>query len=201
MDDTHACLGALNRILESREQSAVSLDNYRDQFHFPVQRYYETLGFRFPDDDWHDISVTFYAHYDELTDGTGLRHGAREVLAALQETELAMAVLSMCEVSQLRRMVRARAVEHHFDHVYGLGTLYADCKKALGQQLFQEAGMRASEVLLIGDTTHDHEVAEELGCECLLLVGGHMSEERLAACGRPVADDMEAVLAYIKDRC
>ena len=39
------------------------------------------------------------------------------------------------------------------------------------------------ETLLIGDTTHDAEVARAMGIECVLIPCGHNSRERLVQCG------------------
>ena len=42
------------------------------------------------------------------------------------------------------------------------------------------------EMLFIGDTIHDFEVAQEAGMRCCLVSNGHCSEERLKATGVPV---------------
>ncbi len=59
----------------------------------------------------------------------------------------------------------------------------------LGQTILSASPSEALEpgqVLLIGDTTHDFEVAQSLGCDCLLVARGHQCEGKLADCGVPV---------------
>ena len=41
---------------------------------------------------------------------------------------------------------------------------------------------------MVGDTLHDHELAQAIGCRAVLYAGGHQSRERLAAAGAPVID-------------
>jgi len=42
------------------------------------------------------------------------------------------------------------------------------------------------EILLIGDTRHDAEVASAMGAQCVLLAGGNQHVERLQSCGVPL---------------
>ncbi len=42
-------------------------------------------------------------------------------------------------------------------------------------------GTHPEDVLLVGDTNHDHDVAQSLGIGCVLITGGHQSEPRLTA--------------------
>jgi phosphoglycolate phosphatase-like HAD superfamily hydrolase len=49
-------------------------------------------------------------------------------------------------------------------------------------------------VLLIGDTLHDYEVARDTEIECVLVVSGHQSRERLERTGCPVFDSLEHVM-------
>lgn len=61
------------------------------------------------------------------------------------------------------------------------------CYKTLGfdmpnedwDSMTRELHHHSQDIILIGDTNHDHDVAEELGIDCVLLTGGHQSEERL----------------------
>ena len=43
---------------------------------------------------------------------------------------------------------------------------------------------------MIGDTTHDAEVAREIGAACVLVASGSHSRAALAACGVPVVEDL-----------
>ncbi len=197
IDDVHAGLGSLNRMLERRGIKTLSRDGYRRQFDFPVKKFYEDLGFDFSVDDWHGVSVEFYADYMEIADDIPIRKGMLDSLAALRARGIGASVLSACEHGILAGMIESRGATQHFDSIYGIENLYADSKVDVGRRLMADHGLQPEELLVVGDTTHDHEVAAELGCRCLLFTGGHMTRERLDACGHGLLEslgDVETVL-------
>jgi phosphoglycolate phosphatase len=90
-------------------------------------------------------------------------------------------------------MIAERGVDSRFQHVWGLGDLFAESKIDLGRRMLKAVGMNPATVLLVGDTVHDYEVARQLGCRVVLVAGGHQSERRLRACGCPIIDRIEAL--------
>ena len=91
-----------------------------------------------------------------------------------------MSILSASEIKLLERMLEEREIRPYFDHVVGLSDRYAASKLDHGKQLITTLNTPLQNVILVGDTNHDHEVAQSLGIDCLLLAGGHQSEHRLA---------------------
>ena len=57
---------------------------------------------------------------------------------------------------------------------------------------------QASEVVLIGDTLHDAEVAEAIGVDCVLVAHGHQSKQRLKQGGVPVVDSLREFFNPVK---
>ncbi|MBF0244667.1 MAG: HAD hydrolase-like protein, partial [Planctomycetes bacterium] len=53
------------------------------------------------------------------------------------------------------------------------------------------------EILLIGDTLHDFQVATALGTACVLYSGGHQSTGRLEAAGVPVISSLDEILGCL----
>ena len=49
---------------------------------------------------------------------------------------------------------------------------------------------------MVGDTGHDKEVADALGCACVLVASGYESRERLARRGAPVLDSVADLPAF-----
>ena len=47
IDDAWLCVEILNNILEKRGLNAITIDDYREHFTFPVRDYYVKLGFDF----------------------------------------------------------------------------------------------------------------------------------------------------------
>ncbi len=191
LDDVAACVEAINCMIRDRDLPHLDHDRYRGIFQFPVKNYYDVLGFDLENEDWDAIAREFHRHYDRTSREAVLRHGVETILAAFHESGMAMSILSASEIGILRTMLDNRGIGHYFEHVYGLSDLYASSKLKLGRALLAELGLPGEKIVLIGDTTHDYEVARDLGCRCLLLTGGHQSQERLQSCECRVIDDLE----------
>ncbi len=184
LDDVQPCIDAINRMLKVRQLSCIDREQYRNIFDFPVKDYYRRLGFDLASEDWDAMAKEFHRHYHELTTPIGLRFGIKETLGAIRDCGIPMSILSACEITILERMLKERDIRHYFDHVFGLDNLYANSKLDQGQSLIRILGLPTDEMLLIGDTNHDHEIAEQLGLHCILLDGGHQAEHRLPATNR-----------------
>lgn len=187
-DDPHVCVATLNIILARRNLSPVDLDQYREIFRFPVKTYYEEIGFDFSREDWDAMAKEFHLVYSELreADNTGLRNGAEDTLAELETRGVPMSVLSAAETSMLKRDLVQHNIMCFFSYACGTSDIYAGSKVQAGRRLISDIGCEPQNILLVGDTTHDHDVALELGCRCVLLAGGHQAEHRLRKCGRKV---------------
>jgi len=181
LDDVETCVGAINRMLECRDLPCIDTDTYRRIFDFPVISYYEQLGFDLGREDWDAVAVEFHTHYAELARTARLRDGVGEVLESLGAAIGGMSVLSACEQSILERMLTEHGIRQHFLQVSGLDNLHAASKLANGKRLLRVLNLAPEELVLIGDTNHDHEVATALGIRCLLLAGGHQAQSRLTA--------------------
>ena len=197
LDDVQACVGAINVLLRRRNLPEVTPATYADVFEFPVKNYYLRLGFDFARDDWDRVAAEYHAVYAVTSVGAPLRTGALAVLQELKRRGLILSVLSACELSLLKRMMAERGILDCFEHVYGLSDLYAHSKIELGRTMLSDTGLAPGETLLVGDTTHDCDVARAMGCRCLLMTGGHQSAAKLKACGCPMVDDVEGVLAAL----
>jgi len=193
LDDAHICVQSLNTILRKRKMPTIDVQEYREQFSFPVREYYERLGFSFDREDWHELAVEFHQAYNSLAKQARLRPHVHDTLALLKESGYSLAVLSASETSVLTSMMANLNVNGYFTVIQGLSNLYANSKIDLGRTLAQEFRFAPGRTLIVGDTDHDFEVARELGWHCLLVCGGHQTEARLKACGCPVLPDLSAV--------
>jgi phosphoglycolate phosphatase len=197
LDDARACVVAINTLLERRKLPRISLRQYLNVFAFPVRDYYLQLGFDFSREDWSSVAEEYHAVYAVASAPAPLRKGAAALLKRLQAKGVTLSILSACELTLLRRMLEERGIRGLFHHVYGLSDLYAHSKVDLGHTLVNTVGTPRGEALLVGDTTHDFEVAQAIGVPCLLMTGGHQSAAKLRACGCPVVTDLDAVWEYI----
>ena len=198
LNDVEACVRAANHMLARRSLQPLDTDRYRRIFGFPVRGYYAALGFDLAREDWDALAREFHDHYHAESRAVTLRDGIGAFLAEISARDVPMSILSASESSILTRMLREQGIEHHFQHVFGLSNLYAGSKMDLGRKLLDQLAIPPAQVLLVGDTIHDYEVACELECRCVLLAGGHQATDRLQQCGCDVLTSPAALLDVVR---
>jgi phosphoglycolate phosphatase len=149
------------------------------------------------DSHWDAIAREYHALYGEFSRTSPLRHGAVETLAALRDRGFVQSVLSASEQAILEGAIVQRGIRDFFGQVGGLPDLYAHSKIHLGRRVIGDAETAAGQTLIVGDTTHDYEVSQELGCPCVLLAGGHQSPQRLSRCACPLFEDFAGLGNYL----
>jgi len=185
LDDVQASVNAINRLLEVRALPSTDIPRYRELFGFPVRNYYTALGFRLEEENWDLLARTYHDLY-LAEPSIRLHDGATPVLRFCREAGLGLSVLSAAEQSILERMLADAGLADCFDFVHGVDNLHGHSKVETGRRLMQRIPCPPTEILFVGDTLHDLEVAHELGCRCVLIAQGHQSHARLLAAGAPV---------------
>lgn len=197
LDDTQACINAVNAMLNVRRLPPIDRVAYRERFGFPVQDFYRAIGFRLENEDWDAMAREFHNAF--LADPTlGLHRCAMQTLTLFRQAGIPQSVLSASEQSILNEMLGNFGITHFFDAMCGTDNLYGHSKLELGRTLLQRLAILPETVLLIGDSLHDHEVATALGLRCLLIAQGHQSFSRLARSGAPVIDDLAELPAWLR---
>ena len=98
------------------------------------------------------------------------------------------------EERRLRRELARRGLTGYFDAVYGLDNLHAASKQIRGHELVADLGIATGSAWMVGDTSHDAEVATAIGVRPVLVTGGHSAPERLATIGCPVVPSLLAAV-------
>lgn len=193
-DDTALCVTIINTMLRQRALPILSLDHYQAVFTFPVRDYYPRVGFDLGQESFETLSQEFVTTYESRRHESTLYPHTRRVLEQVTAAGKHQSLLSAYPQETLIDLVHAFDLGHLFEHLRGLGHIYADSKIDQGQQLLSELPHHQSDVLLVGDTLHDAEVAQALGTDCILIADGHQSKERLAQSGLPVVNSLEELL-------
>jgi phosphoglycolate phosphatase len=63
--------------------------------------------------------------------------------------------------------------------------------------LIERMKVDPEQVTMIGDTIHDFEVAQEIGCRVLLIANGHQSAERLKKLDCRIINNLSEVKNHI----
>lgn len=197
LDDLDVCIAAINRLLVPRALPAMNRDRYHRFFTFPVRLYYEAMGFDFKRESFADVAVEYHEAYAAVVSEAPLRSDAVEALETAANAGVQQVVLSALEETRLATELERRGIRGHFTAVYGLGDLHAAGKESRGHELVRELGLANGDACMIGDTTHDADVARAIGVSPILVSGGHHDRGRLEATGAPVFDGLLPVLDFI----
>jgi len=194
IDDTALCVEILNNSLRAYSLPEVTEDGYRADFDFPVRDYYERLGFDFSRYSFEQIAADWIAEYEARQFSCSLQPHAEEVLESLASHSFVQSILSAYHQGLLEKVVEHFKLTGFFEKIVGLTDYYAHGKSETGRKLLGDLHCPPSQALLIGDTTHDHAVAAELGIDCLLIGDGHQPRAKLETCDRPVLDSLAQIL-------
>ena len=179
LDDVDYCIGIMNTILRERSLPELDRHRYHSIFDFPVQLYYSRLGFDPAIDTFHDLSVKFITGYDANRWNCALNPFATRLLESTGQSGATQSILSAYRDETLKEIVAHFNLTKHFSALAGLDNIYAHSKTDLGRRQMLELGIPKENVVLIGDTLHDLEVARELGVDCVLVATGHHPAARL----------------------
>jgi len=185
-----ACVEVLNNILAGYGKPLVTLEQYRNEFDFPVADYYTKLGIDFSKVSYDIVARQYISQYNIKQYECGLQIGAKEVLKTISDKGLGQSILSAYNQQMLEEVVKYFGIFDLFDNITGLSDFYAKSKLENGRDLIKKLDINGGNVLLIGDTTHDYEVAEQIGADCILIDDGHQERKRLEATNAVVVNSI-----------
>lgn len=197
LNDTEIGVRSINAMLKKRGLPLLTTESYREVFTFPVKEYYQKIGFDFSIEDWDLTAKEFIANYTSLLPQSQIFAEARKLLSEFSRQGKKQFILSAMEHQMLLDSTREENIQDFFTEISGIDNIYATSKIANGRKLINSHQLDAQEVCLLGDTSHDYDVAQELGCRCILVAAGHQSLERLKAtgCSQVVNNLNEIILA------
>ncbi|MDP3147977.1 MAG: HAD hydrolase-like protein [Ignavibacteria bacterium] len=193
-NDVEVCVSIVNSLLSKRNLPILSHEKYKDIFTFPVKDYYVTAGFDFEKESFEIIGKEWIDEYELRKHECGLSNSALPVLEKISSMNIEQSILSAYSQHTLVEVVEHCGVKKYFSHLVGLDNIYASSKVKLGKELMKKLELKNGEAILIGDTTHDFDVATEIGADCILLASGHQNRKNLERCGVPVFDSIKELL-------
>jgi phosphoglycolate phosphatase len=201
LDDVGLCVDIINAMLARRGRPGIVPRRYKSIFDFPVRGYYERAGFDFSKETFESACTEFCKEYAARVGECSLHDNAQSVLEACAADGFHQIVLSTMEQSTLEAMVARFGITRLFASVVGQADHYAVGKAARAQELLASLGICADRALLIGDTTHDAEVAREIGVDCVLVAAGHHSHEKLLQTHARVVEQLASIMPILAEPC
>lgn len=188
LDDLELSLYSVNVLLEERNLPRLTTDRYKDIFGFPVINYYMVAGFDFDKEPFEVPAKQYVKLYGAGAPELKLFPDVTETLNFFKENNYQQIVLSAMKDDNLKMMIEHARISHFFDGIFGIKDNYAREKVSLGIQVVEKLKLNPSECVMIGDTLHDAEVAEQCGFDCILFSGGHVSKQRLESKNTRIID-------------
>jgi phosphoglycolate phosphatase len=194
LDDLALSIDIVNSMLTARGLSPLSRDGYRDVFTFPISSYYESIGFDMGKESFDELSLEFVTIYKSRWHENSLYPQTAVILEQILASGRSQSILSAHQQETLLELVETFDVAHLFQHLIGLANSHAISKIDEGRRLLAMLPHQSSEVLLVGDTLHDAEVANAIGFDCVLVAHGHQSKRRLEQSGMTVVDSLNELI-------
>ncbi len=198
LDDLELTIEIMNGMLRRRGLPTMDRTRYHAVFDFPVRNYYAQLGLDATEASFRELSVEFIAEYDRRRWTATLHRGARELLDAVRSSGRTQSILSAYRHETLCEIVGHFGLTDRFTELCGLDNIYAESKSALGRASLARLGIDPGQVIMIGDTLHDFDVAETMGVRCVLVAHGHHPLDRLARRSENVTADLAELRSKLR---
>ncbi len=197
-EDMEVCIESMNELLIQVGLPCISgIDEYRKIFCFPVKKYYEELKFDFAKNAFEDLTHSYIKNYEAKCRNASLFVGAIEVLEKLSQLGIKQLIISASEKNSLLNQMEQFNINTYFMDILGIDNHFATSKVELAEKWFKKNNANPSEVILIGDTTHDFEVSKVVGCECVLIANGHQSKDVLKSVSAKIVDNILEITDYV----
>lgn len=193
LDDVDIAITTINQLLADRGLNPVTHRQYLEIFTFPVRDYYELIGFDLNREPFEIPASQFIDSYNKAVEVCGLHNDAIPVLTRMAEHGCRQFILSAMEQTQLEKTVKERGITPFFEDLCGLSDHFAISKMESGKLLISRMAINPELTLMVGDTVHDLEVAQAIGCKCVLIANGHQSKRRLLESGAMVLDCLDEI--------
>lgn len=180
VNDLDLCLEIHQDIRRRAGLSDLSKKDYLDQFGFPLADFYTKVGFDLVNPSFETITSWFMNEYYQRQEEHQLFSDARTVLQKLKAQGFKLAILSASRHQRLLDAVNHFELGDLFDAVLGIKDDFAASKAAELKQLMDEYKLSPAQVLFVGDTHHDAEIALDQGLDYRIILRGHQSAKAMA---------------------
>ncbi len=194
LDDTDVARAAMNAVLGARGLPVVpDAAAYRAVFGFPVQDFYTRVGI--PASDFRVAA----AHYLELfateVVRAPLQPEAVTTLDAIAGLGAEQVLISATVPETLRRQMAPHRLDRHFGQILGITDAYVASKTQVVADWLGASGHEPARVLMVGDTNHDEEIADQLGVRFVRFAVGHQQPPDHDR--HPVVHDLRDVVRHV----
>ena len=154
------------------------------------------MGFDIEKESFYESGLEFIRAYKKRRYEADLYPMVNSILSKLMSMNINHYILSAQHQVLLDDLTKYYNIRKYFNEINGLNDYYAHSKIDKGIEWMKKTGLNPLEVLFIGDTDHDFEVAKAIGIDCILLSHGHHCSRRLEQTGSMVMQNLLDVLSF-----
>ncbi|MFK4790305.1 HAD family hydrolase [Microbacterium sp. ZW T5_56] len=172
LDDVDRCLRAMNHVLKAYDRQPITdTEAYRASFGFPLADFYARHGITAA--QFREAADLYLRVLDSSARTARLHPDARETMRLLRERGVRQVLASATLTDLLNEQLRPFDLADQFETVLSITDPYAASKHDVIAAWVQGAGVDPADVLMIGDTNHDRDIARALGARFVHFGGGH----------------------------
>lgn len=150
--------------------------------------------------DYPRLAERYRFHYLVKDQRTELFGGVREMLEELRDTGYLLAVATGKGRVGLNRALDQAKLTSLFDATRCADETFSKPHPAMLQELSRELGQDLARTVMIGDTTHDLQMAASAGAAGVgVAYGAHSADARAALSPRFVAADVAALAGWLRE--
>ncbi len=186
LSDAVACLAGDDAALMSLGYKPIGLKKFRETFEIPLTTFYAKVGVKnMSPEKFEEGEAMFHKIYEARAAKCRTRAGARDSLKWLKKNNIPAIIFSNHIAERIKDHLKRLKIEDYFDTV--IGNTYTHeliLKRSKGDKLKDYLASKKidpKEVLIVGDTTEEIEIAHELGGISVALTHGYNSTARLKA--------------------
>lgn len=202
-DDTQTTVDIINELSDEYGIPRMSVDEYRDNFDYPINRFYEKLtqlgsqgrSGNIPSMD--QFGLQFAERFLQTAPELPLRDGAKEILHEFNQQGLMQYIYSTFPQPMLESLLARHEIGDVFTQAIGQPHPTAESKLDHAEKDLAEVVSFDKHTLFVGDIKVDAQVAQKLNAKCVLITGGHQSEAQLSSTGVPVISRLEDVKQHV----
>ena len=191
LDDVELNHKLLNRLQRLKGVGLSSLEEYRKIFTFPITELYRKAGIFENMESFKELAAVYIKEYEKGVKRCSLQKYAEDVLAALVKNGITNSILTASLDSMAWHQLENYNIMKYFIAVTGKRDYYASGKSELIKEHLKKVGYDARDMVFVGDTAHDMEISESIGCDCIIVSCGHQDIDGLFGEGATIAADLK----------
>ena len=178
LNDIPLTYDILIEMLKEEGRPIVSYEEYLMIFGFPVEDYYAKL-YDLNKTSFPILAKRFIDRYQPRSLNVSLSNHVVDVITYFKEKGVTQILLSASEINNLNEQIEHFNIKHLFRDILGVSDVLAKSKLEVAKNYIKKHQIRPEEMIMIGDTLHDAEIAEALNCRVILYTKGNQHPSRL----------------------